>query len=209
VGSGDHGEDPFKGFYVRLGAYDSLVLHVTSYMYYPRALMRDPAVANRLRHNTQELVHTIDLYPTIKSAFWGGYDYLTQAKQGCIMGVDLTAVDVPRDCAVLHMNLRSSQIAGGKSKGEFWAVSTRDLALYHRKAKNDHPRLEQGKDNYYVLEYGECEASTSSKKLCMHIPKEEDLEYFWGTIDWIKRTLLLGEGVKTSKLVNMFAEKVK
>ena len=172
--------------------------------------MSDPTVADRLRRNTKELVMTVDMYPTIKGAFWGSYDYLAQAKQGCITGVDLTAVDVPQDRVALSINYRSSQLAGKNSpfKGEFWAVSTKELALYHRKAKNRHPKLNQGKNNYYVLEFGECESSTSKTTLCLHTPKEDDLDYFRGVIGWIKNTQLLGEGVKSSELVNMFAEKV-
>merc|ERR1719253_1262222 len=207
IGSGDHGEDPFKGSYVRLSALDSLVLHANSYLYFPRPLMRDQTVADRLRRNTQQLVHTIDFYPTIKGAFWGNFDYLAQAQHGCITGVDLTAVDVPQDRVALSINYRSSQLAS-PFKGEFWAVSTKELALYHRKAKNRHPKLNQGKNNYYVLEFGECESSTSKTTLCLHTPKEDDLDYFRGVIGWIKNTQLLGEGVKSSELVNMFAEKV-
>ena len=169
--------------------------------------MRDPTVADRLRRNTQQLVHTIDFYPTIKGAFWGNFDYLAQAQHGCITGVDLTAVDIPEDRAVLSWNYRSSQIVR-KQPAEFWAISTKKLALYHRKAKSIHPKLKQGKNDYYVLEFGECEASTDAETLCMHIPTKEDLEYFRGVIGWIKNTPLLGEGVKTSELVKMFAQKV-
>jgi len=213
VGSGDHGEDPFKDSYVRLSALNSNVLHAAQYIYYPQHLMPDPSSAERLRMNTQKMTHTLDMYPTIQSILHGGpYDYLQHADQDCITGIDLASVVIPDDRVAITWNLVSSQIVR-KQPAEFWALSTRDSdgkdwSLYHRLSRNRHPKLKQGANNFYVLEYGDCTRDTNPKNLCMMNVNQEHKELFRGAVQWIKHTPLLGEGVGKSKLVKFFAEEV-
>lgn len=215
VGSGDHGEDPFKENYVRLSAFNSNVLHTASYIYYPKNLMPNPAMGERLRRNTQKMSYTLDMYPTIQSIINGGsYDYLQHAHHGCITGVDLTAVDIPDDRVTISWNMVTSQIAK-KGPAQLWALSTKDpatgkeLSLYHRKFHSNHPRLKQGKDNWYVLKFNECTRDTSASNLCIDEVNENDKEIFRGAVDWIKNTPMLGGGVRTSKLVEFFSSMVK
>ena len=66
VGSGNFGDEPFKAKFAGHEALSSNILQPLSYIYYPRHLLPDPGAAARLRGNTQRLMHTLDLYPTIQ-----------------------------------------------------------------------------------------------------------------------------------------------
>lgn len=110
IGSGDHGEDPFKGAYVRVGSLDSNILHTLSYIYYPKQLMRDSSVAERLRRNTQKLTSIVDIFPTIQGILNGGkYDILQNTHEGCITGVDLTSTEISDERVTASINLASSR----------------------------------------------------------------------------------------------------
>jgi len=221
IGSGDHGEEPFKkGFYTRLRALNSNILHPLSYIYYPQQLMPDPSIAIRLRSNTQKLMHTTDLHKTIHGIISrtfatkveeGGHEVLPlgSAPRGCITGMDLAKVDVPENRVVISWNLFSSKKGGKMFKGRYWALSTKEVSLYHRKHGQKNPTLHQGKNNAYVLKYGDCNRDTSRKNfLCQASLNEEYKEYFRGVIQWIKNTPFYDEDVKTSKLVEFFGNMV-
>ena len=111
VGLGDHGEDPFKKAYVRLGALNSNLLHAGSYIYYPSSIMPDRSVGEVLRHNTQKMTYTQDMYPTIQSILNGSgrnnvdHLYKDYFHDGCITGVDLTTVEIPDDRVVISWNV--------------------------------------------------------------------------------------------------------
>ena len=128
VGSSDHGEDPFKSNYVRLSALNSNILHTTSYIYYPENLRRGTDIGQRLRANTQQLVHTLDMFPTIQSILHGGYDYWANKEHtGCATGIDLTSVDIPDDRVTISQNLASSLGFRGEPP-RYWAIETKDNA---------------------------------------------------------------------------------
>jgi len=213
VGSGDHGDEPFKkGFYTRLKALNSNILQPASYIYYPRQLMPDPSMADRLRSNTQKLMHTTDLYQTLQGVLRrtfapvgaGGAPPLPTDR--CITGVDLAEVDVPEDRVVISWNFYSSKKGGSMFKGTYWALSTKELSLYHR--KQGKKVIHQGTNSVYVLKYGECTRDTSPKNWCQASVTEEYKEYFRDAIQWIKTAPFYDEGVKTSKLVEYFSKKV-
>lgn len=220
IGTGDHGDDPFKEAWVRVSALTSNVLHTVSYMHYPKHLMRDSSVADRLRKNTQKLTHILDIYPSIQSIINGErFDTLQHFPDGCITGMDLTSVDIPDDRVTLSINLASSHSVEKKRKrfrkgawqARLWSLSTKDskgreLTLYHRKHKDPHPTLQQGADNFYVLEFGNCTRNISSSNLCMEdgISDESKLETFSRAMQWLEQTPYYHEGVKNSELVELF-----
>ena len=213
VGSGDHGEEPFKkAFYARLRAYNSNILQTASYIYYPKHLMPDPSMAVQLRSNTQKMVHTTDFYQTLQGIIRRtftkeGEQDLNVAPTGCITGVDLAEVNIPEDRVVISWNLYSGRVSGS-FKGDYWALSTKKASLYHRKQEKRLPQLKQGKNNEYVLEYGVCTRDTSRSNLCQTSLTAEYMDYFRGAIQWIKDTPLYDEGVKTSQLVEFFGDMV-
>ena len=217
IGSGDHGEDPFKDSYVRVAALNSNVLHTASYIYYPQHLMPNPSMAERLRKNTQKMTHILDMYPTIQGIINGGnYDVLQHTPDGCITGVDLTSVDIPEDRVTISINLASSNSVENSRnsvpwQARLWALSTtdskgRELTLYHRRHKFKHPNLKQGTDNFYILEFGECTRNISNSNLCMQDINEEYKEIFRRAIQWLKHTPFYHDGVKNSELVEHFGK---
>ena len=128
IGSGDHGEEPFKkGFYTRLKGLNSNILQPASYVYYPRRLLPDPRAADRLRSNTRKLVHTLDLHAMVRGVLGrasapgegGGASAVAPPGDfpgGCITGVDLAEVEVPEDRVVLSWNLLSSHMGRGMTR---------------------------------------------------------------------------------------------
>jgi len=216
VGSGDHGEDPFKAKYVRLKALDSNILHAAHYIYYPKHLMPNQASADIMRKNTQQMTHTLDMHPTVSSILNGGYyDPLEVVPKGCITGVDLTSVPIPNDRVVISWN-HVSAYTMKKLPAQFWALSTRDSSgkdwsLYHRYAKKSYKEINQGKNDWYVLEYGECTRNTKDSKNYCSSDKlsKSQTELFQRAVEWVKHTPMLKEGIGDSKLVKKFVDKVK
>ena len=220
VGSGDYGEEPFKDSKLaRLQALNSNILQPLSYVYYPRNLLPDENAAARLRSNTQQLMHTLDLYPTLRGVIAravapmgeaGGEPYVppNAPHAGCIAGVDLATTDVPADRVVLSWNLFSAANAPKGKLRQLWALSTKDRTLYHRTHAKKEPQLQQGKKDAYVLQYDECLRDTAPGNLCQAALDAKSKEYFRAAIDWIKTTPMYDEGVKTSKLVKFFSKMV-
>jgi len=219
VGSGDHGEEPFKYRYARLDTLNSHILHAAAYVYYPRNLMMHEGVAERLRRNTQQLSYTLDMYPTIRSILYGVSGVVngdfddpsplsdpdTAAAIGCLTGVDLTSVDVPKDRAVLATNLASSKLTIKKKNLKLYALITKDSALYLRRAVSNFPGLRQRKRYTYVLEFGSCTQSTTS--FCMtNLSSEHQREYFRRAVVWLRKkgNVFFGEDIQRSKLVKTF-----
>mmetsp|Transcript_32322 Transcript_32322/g.67805 ORF Transcript_32322/g.67805 Transcript_32322/m.67805 type:complete len:976 (-) Transcript_32322:11-2938(-) len=222
VGSGDHGEDPFKYRYARLYSLNSHILHAAAYVYYPRFLMPHEGVAERLRRNTQQLSYTLDVYPTIRSILYGvsGADNSdfddpnplsdpdTAASKGCLTGVDLTSVDIPEDRVVLAMNLASSQMSQARRFLQLYGLITKDSALYHRKDRTPFRELKQERNNEYVLEFDSCTQSTTS--LCMTKVTRDKQEYFRRAIVWLRKedNVFFGKDVQNSELVKFFVGKI-
>ena len=208
VGSSDHGEDPFKSNYVRLSALNSNILHATSYIYYPENLRRDIDIGQRLRANTQQLVHTLDMFPTIQSILHGGYDYWANKEHaGCATGVDLTAVDIPDDRVTISQNLASSL---GVRRGEpprYWALETKDNALYYRLGRSVMKNLRQGNDDAYVLIFGIC--TKHYKNMCSEELSEADKVHFRQVLQSLMSSTLVEDEVKNSELVTFFHDMIK
>ena len=207
VGSSDHGEDPFKSNYVRLSALNSNILHTTSYIYYPENLRRGTDIGQRLRANTQQLVHTLDMFPTIQSILHGGYDYWANKEHtGCATGIDLTAVDIPDDRVTISQNLASSLGYRGEPP-RYWAIETKDNALYYRLARASRRDLKQAKDSTHVLTFDECTKNRSN--LCSKLFREGDKVYFRQVVQSLLSSTLVEEQVKNSELVTFFADMIK
>lgn len=186
--------------------------------------MHNPIIGERLRHNTQRLSYTLDMYPTIQSIIngGGGYnnaDYLHRDHfhEGCITGIDLTSVEIPDDRVIISWNLMTSGRGSVKGKKRFWALSTRDnstgreLSLYHRLHTSFDPSMNQGKDNFYTLLFGNCTRDIDKTNFCMEEVTEEDREIFRGAVSWIKHgggVSFFNEGVKSSELVDFFGDYV-
>ena len=229
IGAGDHGEYPFPhstGF-TRLSALNSHILHTGSYIYYPSNLMPDPSTAERLRSNTKKLTYTLDIYPTIQSIVHGGggsnnadYLYRNHFHEGCITGVDLTSVEIPDERVTIAWNLATSVSKKTGDPRRFWALSTRDsttgggngeeVTLYHRYAGSPMSSIKQGKNNTYTLLFGDCTRDTSKSNLCQEAVTDNDRKIFKDAISWIKHdgASFFNDGVKSSKLVEFFANKV-
>jgi hypothetical protein len=220
VGSGDHGDDP-NDYFARLRGLTSFITQPAAYMYYRQSIMPDPSIADRLRRNTQKMISTLDLHPTIKSIVQGGaYDFLRPMHSECLTGVDLTAVDIPDDRVTISWNFVSSDRDRSVPKPQFWAIHTAvdsteyagsgDVTLYHRRAKNVDRKLGQGKDNTYILTYGDCVASWTSAKgqtpRCMSEVNEDHKAIFRKAIKWIKHSKILMRSVGDSELVRFFAD---
>jgi hypothetical protein len=221
VGSGDHGEEP--KFYARLNGLTSIVAQPASYIYYRKDIMPDPSIADRLRRNTQKLISTLDFYSTIKSIVSGGtYDYFSSMHPECITGVDLTTVDIPDDRVTLSWNYVSSKLERTTIKPQFWAIHTTvassayagsgDVTLYHRISKNPDANLQQGKNNTYILFYGDCVASWTSAKRktphCMTEVNDDHKAIFRRAIQWIKHSPIMKTRVGESELVSFFSDVV-
>mmetsp|Transcript_28240 Transcript_28240/g.45902 ORF Transcript_28240/g.45902 Transcript_28240/m.45902 type:complete len:168 (+) Transcript_28240:2-505(+) len=156
------------------------------------------------------------MHPTISSILHGGYyNPLEVVPEGCITGVDLTSVPIPDDRVVISWNHVSSYTLS-KLPAEFWGLSTRDSngkdwSLYHRLGKKKLVNIKQDKDNWYVLEYGECTRNTKDLKNYCSSAKlsESQTELFKRAVEWVKHTPMLKEGIGDSKLVQKFVDKVK
>ena len=219
VGSGDHGEDP-NDMSARLRGLTSFITQPAAYMYYRQSIMPDPSIADRLRRNTQKMISTLDFHPTIKSIVQGGaYDFLRPMHSECLTGVDLTAVDIPDDRVTISWNFVTSD-RRTVPNGHHWAIHTAvnsteyagsgDVTLYHRRAKNVDGKLGQGKDNTYILTYGDCVASWTSAKgqtpRCMSEVNDDHKAIFRKAIQWIKHSKILMRSVGDSELVRFFAD---
>ena len=165
--------------------------------------MLNPSTKDRLRRNTQQLTYTLDFYPTLLSILLGGHDYLLQAADGCIHGVDLTTVDIPNKRVAISWNSLSWD--SFVSVKHMWALSTKNTTLYHRNASYPVPFLQQKKEADYVLEFGECTRNTRPSNICSHTPTKDEYEYFRGAVQWIQDTSFLGMGIPSSIVVDYFA----
>jgi len=92
VVSGDHG-DMYKEHYGRLHIWDADVLRPLMFMYVPKRLStKYPEIVTNLNHNRQQLVSTLDLFPTMLHMLDGissekDYDGVTDFN--CMRGYDL------------------------------------------------------------------------------------------------------------------------
>jgi len=222
IGSGDTGEDPFRSKYVRLSALTPHILQPASYIYYPQHLMPDQSIGARLRRNTKQMVSILDLFPTIYSIAHngGGNDAAAHLlpehfHAGCVTGVDLTSIDIPNDRVTISWNAVSASMMK-KPPGNLWALNAKDpvtgkaFSLYHRLFFSRFAAAKQGKNNFYQLVYGPCLRDVSSTNLCMISRVNGHYDALARrAISWIKYSQgFFGEGVKSSELVEFFAENV-
>jgi hypothetical protein len=194
------------------------ILHTISYIYYPKALLRDRVIANRLRRNTHQLTHTLDLYPTLLSILHPtsksddgtvGHHTLnsTDSFKGCATGFDLTAVDIADDRVTLASNMVSATTVRSQ-RLQLRAISTKDYALYHRKSHSSHPQLKQGKNDAYMLIFG-AGCTSNPEDLCVGAFDDDGREYFVPYLDSLKNSSLVDEETKESELVRFFESIVR
>ena len=114
------------------------------------------------------------------------------------------------------MSQHKRQRGGDEIKARFWALTTRDskgdeLSLYHRRHPGPGRGLNQGTNNFYMLEHGNCTRSIEKSDLCMSDVTQEDKDIFKGAISRIKNgngALFFNEGVKGSELIDFFGNMV-
>lgn len=174
VGSGDHGE-MLEGKGGRLWHWNPYVLQPLTYMYIPKELAAKKE-RDRLRRNTQKLVSTLDLYPTLQRFAYSGGNVPAKSdleNAHCILGMDLMEGSIPSDRATFSWNPVSVQ--GFKNgAGILSTISTRDRGLYAH-----------GKKRKLILEemkFGNCTSSPDSDHNCVYESTEADLDYWRGVL---------------------------
>ena len=146
------------------------------------------------------------MFPTIQSILHGGYDYWANKEHtGCATGIDLTAVDIPDDRVTISQNLASSLGFRGEPP-RYWAIETKDNALYYRLARASRRDLKQAKDSTHVLTFDEC--TKNRRNLCSKLFREGDKVYFRQVVQSLLSSTLVEEQVKNSELVTFFADMV-
>ena len=146
------------------------------------------------------------MFPTIQSILHGGYDYWANKEHtGCATGIDLTAVDIPDDRVTISQNLASSLGYRGEPP-RYWAIETKDNALYYRLARASRRDLKQAKDSTHVLTFDEC--TKNRRNLCSKLFREGDKVYFRQVVQSLLSSTLVEEQVKNSELVTFFAHMV-
>jgi len=122
IGTGDHGEDELvremdntivihdELFFsrqagktklpksTRLDRWNAKILHPLTYMYVPPSItQRNPELYQNLRHNTRQLMSTLDIFPTIMHILNGeqrSNKSKDRSNMDCILGVDLLATKI-------------------------------------------------------------------------------------------------------------------
>jgi len=147
------------------------------------------------------------MFPTIQSILHGGYDYWANKEHaGCATGIDLTAVDIPDDRVTISQNLASSLGFRGEPP-RYWAIETKDNALYYRLARASRRDLKQAKDSTHVLTFDEC--TKNRRNLCSKLFREGDKVYFRQVVQSLMSSTLVESQVKNSELVTFFADMIK
>ena len=144
IGTGDHGETIEKK-HQRLLHIDPLILQPLTYMYVPRKLLSEQQ-RQTLRHNTDQIISTLDLFPTTKHILHGGPAAAvnhnntttqlgsTEEKQHCVTGLDLLQAPVPQDRVTVTWNYISyANLKHFRRRMcTFMVLSRKDKALYRR-----------------------------------------------------------------------------
>jgi len=133
VFTGDHGE--YKKKYYRLHDLSSQILKPLTAIYAPRAVIPP---GNFLKINTDRVVSTLDLYPTLRTLLHNGYNknssnftgYVSQDKLYCITGLDLIGTPIPTDRVAISYNYVSR---GGKPN--FLVLSNHTSGLFKKNKK--------------------------------------------------------------------------
>lgn len=98
IGSADHGERRTPTKYGRLREWSKDILHVPIYVRMPRKFFNTDEEVKTLRHNTQQLVSTLDLYPTIMHLLSGeSLEDYSEADEHCARGYDLLDSKIEAD----------------------------------------------------------------------------------------------------------------
>ena len=122
VGSSDHGEHPDLREYIRLKRFNSDVISTATYLYAPKNLFPSEEDRRRLRHNTQQAVSTLDLFPTIQHFLYGGSAKETDNLRAEHNAADTSSVDDLRHCITGH-DLLSTEITDDRLTVQWNSVS--------------------------------------------------------------------------------------
>jgi hypothetical protein len=98
IGSADHGERRTPTKYGRLREWSKDILHVPIYVRMPRKFFNTDEEVKTLRYNTQQLVSTLDVYPTIMHLLSGeSLEDYSEADEHCVRGYDLLDSKIKAD----------------------------------------------------------------------------------------------------------------
>lgn len=149
VGTGDHGENYDAQGMSRLNWWTNQIMHPPVYMFFPRPILEQhAALFETLRHNTRQLVSTLDIQPTVLrllDGFAADRAY-PETDSHCVRGHDLLARRISDARVAWSFPGVTTDFATAK-KGH--------LALHYGTASSLYQRLAMPKVNgLSVIEYG-------------------------------------------------------
>ena len=99
IGTSDHGEyTNSRGGFMRLGDWNEHILHTLTFMYVPEEISKKlPDMVQNLKHNRNQLVSTLDIYPTIMSFMGNGDKANASTDSHCLRGYDLLNKKIQSD----------------------------------------------------------------------------------------------------------------
>lgn len=98
IGSADHGERSKPSTYGRLREWSRDILHAPIYMHMPRSLFKTTRQYETLRHNTHQLISTLDIFPTIMHLLKGkSQENYPVMDEHCVRGFDLLETKIASD----------------------------------------------------------------------------------------------------------------
>jgi len=214
IGSGDHGEHPDLQDYIRLKRFNSDIINTATYMYAPRHLIPSDDDRQRLRHNTQQAVSTLDLFPTLQHFLYGGSasetahlrefaaDTTSQHdRDHCVTGFDLLGTKIPDDRLTVQWNKISQPKSGWK--GMFLgALSGKDTGLYVRGRGSGYANIEEFEA--WELDYGEC--TTAWEADCAKELTEERRQHWLETITHDSPSLMLSDQLYRTKHMKLLRD---
>jgi len=214
VGSGDHGEHPDLQDYIRLKRFNSDVISTATYMWAPKHLFPSEEDRERLRHNTQQTVSTLDLFPTIQHFLYGGSVEETanlraehraadttsaNDRDHCVSGVDLLSTTVPDDRLSVQWNKISQPLSG--YKGNFLgALSGKETGIYVKGSGTARSRSFKA----WELDFGECTASWEAD--CAIELTEERRRYWLQRIAQPQPSSMVNDQVYQTRYMHLLRE---
>ena len=99
IGTSDHGEyTNERGGFMRLVDWNEHILHALTFMYVPEEISKKfPDMVQNLKHNRNQLVSTLDIYPTIMSFMSNGEKTNASTDSHCLRGYDLLNKKIQSD----------------------------------------------------------------------------------------------------------------
>ena len=131
IGVGDHGESHGEKLYGRLSKWNAMILHPLMYMHVPKKIAdKYPSISATLRHNTKQLVSTLDLHKTLLHILEGNTpkDY-PSTNEHCIRGLDLFDTKIQDDRVAWSITGVSSGTDGNRGS---MALHSGISSLYNR-----------------------------------------------------------------------------